>query len=488
MKNYIILTILMLPVVARAEVTDELKRLNKCYGLFVRERIPTDHTLWKQVAAGTKSGTDACMEIFDKAKITNGEIAKDSSGNYDAEGAKVLASFLRFHKSQFEIPDYATMVNSNLERFTRDVVDSNESTYHFLYSLFVPDQKFSDVVTRDYSIRAKRFTTKSVRARSVAGVAMQDIYQGVFKQVKNADGFNITVPDDTKGGAVLFQPTLQDTGTLIGLDIDTDDNSIEATHFDPNFGSYKLDSRNVNQHLGAGVIGTQAYLSANLGKDGFVTGGTNLYRRWGKHVLSDLLCRDLPALRTKDVVSEVDSTSTIAFRTGISCMACHSSMDPLAGTVRNVKSAWSHNIGVDFNRVKFWGQRPADLAAAPFPVKAADANFYRRPNQGKLFFRSYDGELISQDVQGLDQLGQTIAATNDLYVCAAKRYYRFLTGITVSLADSGNINTPVFSEGEKFQRNRVINWGLKLKEHQSLRTLIKTIVESPAFIYPDRGV
>lgn len=488
MKNLTLFCLLIFSTAIQAQVADELKRLNKCYGLFVRERIETSHPLWVQVSKGLKSGTDACMEIFDKAKLSaSGEIKK-IGGDYDYEGMRVLNSFLRFHKSQFEIPDLSTAVGGGNDRFTRDVIDSNEPAYHFLYTLFAQDQKFSDVVTRDFSIRARRYSTKSERSRSVAGGALPTLFQGVYMTIKDAQGVNQTVPNEDKGGAIPFRPVLPETGILVGLEIDSEDNSIEPQHFNPNFGTLGFTSTNVNQHLGGGIIGTQGYLLANMGKDAFTSGGTNLFRRWGKHVMSDLLCRDLPALRSKDVIAEVDPESTIAFRTGISCMACHSAMDPLAGALRNSRAAWSHNGGVTFNRVKFIGHRNPDLAAAPFPTKAADTSFHRRPAEGRLFYRSYDGTLVTQEMEGLTELGEALATTNDLYVCAAKRYYRYLTGINVSLDDIGNINTPPFSEGEKFQRDRVITFGLELKKHQSLRTLIKAIIKSEAFIYPDRGV
>lgn len=488
MKHLILLSLLAFPQLLGAQVSDDLKRLNKCYGLFVRERIPTDHPLWVAVSKGTKSGTDACMDLFDKAKLTtSGELPK-TNGNYDYEGMRVLNSFLRFHKSQFEIPDFSTAVGNGIDRFTRDVTDSNEPAYHFLYSLFAPEQKFSDVVTRDFSVRARRYSMKSERTRSVASVALPVIMQGVYKTVKDASGNSVLVPDDAKGGASPFEPVLPETGILIGLDVDQEDNSIEPAHFNPNFGTLKFTSTNINQHLGGGIIGSQGYLLGNLGKDGFTNGGTNLFRRWGKHVMADLLCRDLPALRSKDVVAEVDAESTIAFRTGISCMACHSSMDPLAGAARNSRAAWTSNAGMSFNRVKFIGHRTPDLGYAEFPSKVADGNFYRRPANGRLYYRSYNGELVLKEVEGLQQLGESIATTNDLYVCAAKRYYRYLTGINVNLADLGNINTQALTPGEKFQRDRVINMGLDLKSHQSLRTLIKNIIKSDAFIYPDRGV
>ena len=478
-----------LPLTSQARVEEELKRLNKCYALFVRERIPNNDPLWKQVSEGKKSGTDACMEIFDKGKLNSqGELSKGPDGQYDYEGMRVLNSFMRFHKSQFEIPDYSQPLGTGNDRFTRDVTDSNDPSYQFLYSLFAPNQPFSKVVTRDFSIRAIRYSAKSDRSRSVTGAAIPSHTQGSYKTIKDELGKSITVPNDAAGGITSFIPTFVETGILVGLEADRRDNTLSATHFNSVYGSYKFTSTDVNQHLGGGAMGTQAYLLGNMGKDGFTSGGTNLFRRWGKHVMQDFLCRDLPALRSRDVVSEVDPESKIAFKTGISCMGCHSSMDPLAGTIRNMRAAWSHNTSQVTGRIKFIGERTPDMGFAPFPSISADSNFHRRPANGRLYYRSYDGSIVKEEVLGLEDLGQKMAATNDLYVCAAKRYYKFLTGIDVNLADIGDINTPQFSEGENFQRTRIIDWGLELKKHQSLRTLIKKIIESNAFIYPDRGV
>lgn len=490
LTTYIVFALVMFPLTTHASVEEELKRLNKCYGLFVRERIPASDPLWKQVASGTKSGTDACMEIFDKAKLDkNGEIAKGPDGKYDYEGMRVLSTLMRFHKSQFEIPDYSTTL-ANETRFTRDVIDGNEAAYHFVYSIFGEGQKFSDTVTRDHSIRAIRYSEKTARTRTVVGsTALQAFFQGVYKRVKNDKGVAIAVPDDAKSGVSRFTPELVETGLMVGLVRDDVENEMATTHFDALYGTQKFDSKNVNKHMGAGVIGTQAYLLANMGKDAFSNGGSGLFRRWSKHVLSDMLCRDLPALRSKDVISEVIPESKIAFKTGISCMGCHSAMDPLAGTARNIRANFTHNTNGDGGmRVKFVSNRPADMPFAPMPTITAETNFFRRPANGRLYYRSFDGKLVKEEAEGLEELGEVLAKTDDLYVCAAKRYYRLLTGVNVSLSDIGDINTPAFTTGQKYQRDKVINYGIELKQHQSIRTLIKRIIESEAFIYPDHGV
>ena len=217
-------------------------------------------------------------------------------------------------------------------------------------------------------------------------------------------------------------------------------------------------------------------------------GGSRMYRRWGKHVVEDFLCRTQPTLRSYDVAYEVDTQSTIAFRKGSSCMACHATMDPIAGAARNLRFSFTHNTGLESTRVKYVGNRFPDMAAVNFPKDKPDANFYRRPADARLFYRSYNGDLVDESVTGLQSLGETIAQTNDFYVCAAKRYYQFLTGIEVTLADEGDVNTPVFKEGELNQRNKVIQLGMKLKEHQSIEKLIEEIISSKAFISPDKGV
>ena len=481
-NNIIILIFCLAPSMLVAKVSDELKRFNKCYALFVGERVKATDALWIAVKAGKKTGKVACMEIFDRATLTaNGEISKGFSNEI---GTKVLNTFTRFQKSQFQVPDYGPVIGRQSDQYTRDVIDSNEAAYQFVYTLFSPKQKFSESVTRDHSIRAIRYSKYPVRARSILDRALGNLLQGTFKAVTNPNGRNkILVPDNLSE----FDPVLVETGILIGLERDNVVNDITnlAGVIRSNYG---LNNANVNQHIGGGVIGTQAYLFSNLGKDGFSDGGANVFRRWGKHVMEDFLCRELPALRTTDVINEVYTASTIAFKTGISCMACHASMDPLAGVLRNGRIGWTHGSPSEGSRIRYFGLRTPTLDYADMPELIADRDFYKRPPNGRLFYRSYDGTVVKEEVVGPQALGEKMADTNDLYVCAAKRYYKFLTGITVDLADTGNINTPVFTKGAKYQRDKVILMGLELKKHQSGRQLIKSIIEQAAFIYPHEGV
>src|SRR5690606_27285125 len=84
-------------------------------------------------------------------------------------------------------------------------------------------------------------------------------------------------------------------------------------------------------------------------------------------------------------------------------------------------------------------------------------NFYRGvAPTGRLFYRGYDGSLIKEDIENIEHLGEAIIEKNDFYACAAKRHFKFLTGIDVNLDDSGDINFPSLSKSEKKYRDRVI--------------------------------
>lgn len=465
------------PLIASAGINEEMKRFKKCYTLFVKERIASNDSLMNQVKSGAKTGTEACMEIFDKAKLDgSGEISKGNDGRHNPQGMKVLKSFTELHRSFFENPNYQFVIDE-IEYSTLDVIDSNEPTYHFTYSMFKDNEDFSKIITRDHSFSGVRFSNKVNRSRSVANIG----------RVIN---FTSGSPDDSnESNTTPWFPRLVETGYLVGVKPDLEANIITGL----SGRNLQVNGANVNQHHGAGIIGTQAYLIGNVGVINFGeilnfnNGGLRTYRRWSKHVMSDLLCRDLPALRTSDVVSEVVPTSALSYRQGISCMACHSSMDPMAGALRNISSTLSKQASLQ-QSVRFFINRPADMPPMDYPTMNGNSNYYRTPPESRLRYRSYDGTLVNMSSEGLDELGNAIATTNDLYVCAAKRYYKFLTGITVDLSDSGDMNSPKLSNGELMYRKRVIDLGLELKTHQSLRTLIKKIVESPTFLNPDRGV
>ena len=118
-----------------------------------------------------------------------------------------------------------------------------------------------------------------------------------------------------------------------------------------------------------------------------------------------------------------------------------------------------------------------------FTMMGRDPNFIHRPATSDVRFRSYDGSLIWQHIDangqfdGLANLGSFLATTNDLYVNIAARYFNFFTGIQVNLQDIGASSNPILSADDLYYRNIVIRLGVSLKNHQSLRRLVREIFE-----------
>ena len=205
-------------------------------------------------------------------------------------------------------------------------------------------------------------------------------------------------------------------------------------------------------------------------------------RRWSQAVYNNLLCRSLPVLRTGDAALYLETKTTPAtppFRTSNSCMRCHGGMDPMAGAIRNINSATSSDGGT--NGLAMVVQTANGGLAPESGFVDSDPQFYQRPPNGRLVFRSYDGTFVNIPVNGIGALGTAVASTNDFYVCAAKRYFQFFTGINVNLQDVGDTTNPPLSSEDLAYRNQVIALGLQLKKDQSLPNLIQSIFASSLY-------
>jgi hypothetical protein len=447
---------LTLSTMVLADTSNEVRRLKKCYGIFVREPIAANHPLLTQVKSGTKTGTAACMEVFDMGALqADNQVKKDGSGKHLPEALKVLRSIQDFHMTYLEVPQFEV---DEEEGYTPDILDIYEHTYHLTYVALKPAQRYDRIVRGNNSFNALR--TGKLRSTHIAG--------------EN----NITFK---------FAYTLTQAGVLHGIEPLGHQNIAEyGRGYVPNFYTTVTDP-NMNAHHGAGMIGSQGYIKANadpakLNNFEGINGANHLYRRWGKHVVEDLLCRDLPSLRPGDVTGDVYPSSTISFRRGVSCMQCHATMDTAANTIRNIRA--QRLYGVHFT----WSlpvNRPSLEGAATINP---DPLFGLRPPEGALRYRSYDGSLVNQSVTGINALGNAIAQSNDFYVCAAKKYYKYLTGITANLSDPGALGAPVLTPGEKLHRDKVIQLGLELKTEQEIRKLIQKIIASPTFINSGSGV
>lgn len=436
-------------------ISDDLRRLEKCHGLLVGERVSKQSPLYVAVMSGTMSGTDACMNLLDHARIGQDGRIPYVNGAPELTGHKILSNLVQFHRSQLESPDF-NVASGGVRLREMDLFDANEPAFHFVYSLLKSGEPYSNVVTRSFGIRAIRYTARTTpRTRRVVDSGAILYSQG---------------PGPTPAA---WNPTLIDTGRLAGLVPDAVENTVQILETS----QAQYQGRNTNAHFGGGFLGSQAYL--------FATWNGSNFRVWAKDLLADALCKDIPVLRSLDVLQAVKPESTFAWRQGISCMQCHETMDPVSAAMRTQGLIRASPV----NEVRFWVSRPIDRPSAPYPSMSPDPNYSRRPPDYYLKYRSFDGTLVNLEGTGVASLGQALASGDDLYVCAAKRYFQFLTGIEADIRDDSDPLNPLnLSPSEKKYRQRVIDLGKQLKQDQSTRELFKRIISSPTFIYPDRGV
>jgi hypothetical protein len=251
-------------------------------------------------------------------------------------------------------------------------------------------------------------------------------------------------------------------------------------------------SAKIGATRGGGILGSSIYLLETVNEPtSFAANSFTMPRKWAKSVLSDFLCRDLPVARLTDTNSFVDTNPAAhEFRQSSSCTQCHASMDRLAAVNRNFKYQLIGGNGV------------ADPTGGVFPVtypttatldgsvwpSVVTANYNLRPTLGVLYYRDYNGGLVSQNLASIADLGTKLAAQDDFYICAAKHYYQYFVGVNVDIMDPMDGRYRNKGTDMTAHKNNVISLGLALKTNQSLRTLINSIFNLGVYKRSDLGV
>jgi hypothetical protein len=102
----------------------------------------------------------------------------------------------------------------------------------------------------------------------------------------------------------------------------------------------------------------------------------------------------------------------------------------------------------------------------------------KRPPKGHFYYRTLEGKLISEEIEGLSGLGNTIADLDDYYSCASKRYFEYFTGHKINFEDITDANSKVLNNKEKRLRDYIISLGKKLHQSQKMRDIVKEIISS----------
>ncbi len=260
--------------------------------------------------------------------------------------------------------------------------------------------------------------------------------------------------------------------------------------------------------IGGGVLGNYVYVMLNvqgsvtfdkyagmddnglpryLSNDFLSDGAVRMPRKWGRAVYHDFLCRDLPAVRPDDGAAFLETDANSApFRQSTTCLACHSSMDRTSSVVRHIVYLGfgtgpeiSSSTGSDWYRGYEMVSFKATNGSAPFSwPNESDTTFSTKAPAGVLFFRNYEGTLVDVPVQDINALGAALASQDDMYLCAAQRYFQHFTGIAANI---GDVDPSTLSSGDVAARNTVITLGKNLRTTNDLRQLVKDILALPLY-------
>jgi len=450
-------------------------------------RVPSRASgYFEAVRDGRMGGLEACLEILegsvlnDQGGITfvppSGRVG-GASPEQQGLAQAVLRNFHDFHRTWFAADDFKTALPDGARwPQTAALHDEQAPALYITRAFFKTEEHYGSVVTLPQNLEA---------LREGGAVPLSGALSRVFKQF---------VQVDAQGNPIALESGNEKLGVQKGALLGVRPVSENPARSDKKIrlSNFRNQELPLQFHLGGGILGNQTYLLANLGTptERKSDGGVTVGRRHARNAYRELLCRDMPSIRELDAVRFVQASNLVtartpAFRLNGTCMACHASMDGFAGTTRQVFHAPINASGNSIGSMHLVREVRSQPAEANPGFVDSDPQFAARPPQGRLVYRSHNGELVDQSVASLQELGERLASGEDLYVCAAKRYFQYFTGIDISLQDPGDPLATPLSEADQAYRELVVRLGLEFKEHGSLKRLIRRILELP--LYQSRG-
>lgn len=499
MQKYgLALAAMLLFSIAKGQTLSEGALFNRCYSHLTGHPVPIGNAQMAQVKAGTLKALDACSAILDKTDL---DVSGPLVNRGDLEARRVLSNFNSFHRSWFsantveQIQDF----NNEISNGTTDIYDSTEPALAITRAVFMRGARYSEVMTYDAGLHAIREQNEAVRSYFGWTVNFPGRRTYGNNTILDQNIINYRGPAGFTGGSdgsiLLGMPKIE-VGDLVGIRRKTEFFAVPNVSLEPLGRDFRGSDQpalsynyNFYQTMGGGVLGMPIYILLNYGQARAVhsDGALKLPRRWAQTNMQSFMCASLPALRESDVAQFVVGNSSVPFRNSTSCVMCHANLDQMASTLRNTVMGNS-----DFAQLSLTGagaktalmlpRYHADLGAYTAWSSEPVPNYHRTAPTGKLYFRSMTGELVNRSVNNVAEMGQAMAETKDLYYCAAKRYFEYFTGISVSMYDRTNpanasLNASLSDEAVA-DRKFVEGLGEELRTTQSVRQMMKKIMSS----------
>ena len=429
----------------------------RCYS-HLTGSLPTN----KKKFHSREEAIHSCLEMFKNTKLV-----LDKKINYSNEQIKIINQFSRLHYSFFIPFDF---FRANQDWATQDVIDQYGVSYYYILSLFDEDFSFKDIFKFNQPL-------EGIRLSKVESTYFSAFVHGQRFEKKSGEW---RLGDDKKINDP-WSPQLVERGELIGIrriPIERDKISAYVPGHRPTK-AIKKDVK-IHKHFGGGVLGSQQYLLAYANRDMGVKsdGKVKMNRAWSKSILTNFLCRDLPVIGKKDVLGLVKKNSTIPFKRKTNCMMCHYTMDSLSGLLRNIESFQTNSFEVPGEVLHSRHMRSfhhKDLKAEVHDEDSKD--FHLSLPSGAFIYRDLQGRLHNKKLDSLNDLGEYLVGVPEVYSCIVSRYYEFFTGHRVKIEKK--------KEGSKQGSHLrfVSRLADELKQHQSLRETISSILKSDVYAY-----
>lgn len=484
----------------------EREILARCYAKLTGQRLSPTDPLWAQLAT-FKSGASVCTKLLNEVQLgADGQLTQASNPTH----RRILKQLNDLHRDWFP---QRWSYNNNLPDVyygTVDLFDASEPAMFITQSLlsqqFIHYQNVlrgrkSLVAVRDGSaVNPQGRGSTGILRPSRAYVGDLDSSQQVPAGVFNSPQITVQSP----ANAFTSVPSsLVQVGDLVGI------RSLDADTSLPFVWTYSqtvravantngiVNPQNLHQNYGGGALGSQPFLLLNFGQDfSYSSNGTSkLPRRVMMAAFNSFLCLNGPFSRPSDVSSFLvpsSVASAAAFRKTASCLRCHATIDNAALTLRNLQlGSTANGIPAGVARIPaFVASAAASTPASQWPAEPS-SSFNQTLPQGRVFFRSVNGSLVNQDVQNLDELGAVLSSTDDYYTCAASRYFKYFTGISVPLFDPMDPSNQGLIESQtgidREFRDYVFGLGKELKATGSLKGLMNKIITSPYYKLSNYG-
>lgn len=488
---------------------------NRCYVKLFKNVVPRTTSLGKRlmddVLKNKITGSVACSVLLTQSEfVENGVVRPAKSTSYpklsEQENQTLIQNLHNFHNSWFS-KKALLFGGGNRDSSTYMLRDMDEASLYITRALFGKQVPLSTLFTANQTIRGVRVTPDKENTSRWDSRTATLLNESAYAATQQ--GFLLSYGNSTSltvlKSIALTDNQLVPFGKLIGVEnvaplniplITISAQTMKDTAQNNDLRAALTAKRtNINlfEHHGGGVLGSQTFILKNTNLTaGQVAPGANndpdqlIARRLSSRVFEDLLCHQMPTLRESDVIADVRSNSPHGFRLSASCMACHTSLDPMATTFRgyiSYRSSPNDNIGAtDPDRTAKMAKGTPVIGITRLPANISSTLFTVQAPTGALNYRDHQDNLVKTPVNGTADLGSKLAASDDFYRCVTKRYYEYLTGFKVNLAER-NVAEESNTAEAKFHRNKVYEIAAKLKTSQSLTKMLEDIFKSEGFVY-----